>query len=354
MRRIALDSVIPGQKLAKTIFSSDGMVLLETGIELTIQHISRLQLFGVKELYIEDAFSEGIICTETISEETRMEAKNLVRKIMSTSANSLDSQYIFVEKYVNLIIDQLLLKDDIIINLNEIRIVDDYTFEHSVNVCVLSLTMGVSLGYTKDDLIELGIGAILHDIGKLKIPDNILKKPSQLSRDEFTIIQNHALYGYEILSRCKNITQRSAEVALYHHERADGSGYPNRLLLKEIPEFARITAVADVFDALSSDRVYRNKLSTRAVVDYMLSIAGKNFDEKVISNFIKLIEIFPVGSIVLLCNGEKAIVLSANKNNPVKPKVRIVKDKNGLLLINYFERDLALDSNLYILQTCEL
>lgn len=354
MRRITLESVVPGQKLAKTIFSSDGMVLLETGIELSVQHISRLRLFGVKELYIEDACSAGINCTETVSEETRVEAKNLVRKIMSTNGTSLESQFVYVEKYVNLIIEQLLHKEEIIINLNEIRIVDDYTFEHSVNVCVLSLIMGISLGYEQNDLFELGIGAILHDIGKLKVPDNILKKPSQLTADEFTVIQNHAYYGYEILSLCKNISERSAEVALYHHERADGSGYPNNLKLKDIPEFARITAVADVFDALSSDRVYRNKLSIRAVVEYMTSIAVKNFDENVMRNFIRFIEIFPVGSIVLLCNGEKAIVLTTNKTNPTKPKVRIVKDKEGVLLLNYFERDLSSESNLYVLQNCEL
>ena len=174
------------------------------------------------------------------SEKTRKEVKIITKKIMNWDSNSIDENYKKVEQYVNSIIDKLINRDDIAISLNEIRNVDDYTFEHSVSVCVFSLIIGMNFGYSDTDLLELGIGAILHDIGKLKIPDSILKKPFNLSPEEFALIQMHTSLGYEILSKSKNISQRAAEVALYHHERIDGSGYPKKLLLLDIPKLQEL------------------------------------------------------------------------------------------------------------------
>jgi len=291
MRRVALKSIIPGQRLAKTVYSKKGNMLLEAGIELSNQHIAKLEFFNIEELFIEYIDSEENDCPSPISGDTREEAKVLIRKIMNSNAVNLDSEYIKVEYYVNSIIDQLLFRQDIVISLNEIRNVDDYTFEHSVSVCIFSLIIGISLEYSDTDLFELGVGALLHDIGKLKIPDSILKKPSNLTPEEFSFIKMHSYFGYEILSKSSNISKKSAEVALYHHERIDGSGYPNKLSSLDIPEFARITAVADVFDALTSDRVYRNKLGINEVVEYMTSSNMNLFDQKMLKCFMKFIRV---------------------------------------------------------------
>lgn len=354
MIRVSIESVLSGQKLAKTVYSPDGKLLLEKGVFLSETHVNKLKLYNVEELFVEecDFFQEDF--DDSISVETRTESKNLIHRIMESSAANLDSEYILIKRYVSLIIDQLLDKKDILLNLNQIRKADDYTFEHSVSVCIYSLIIGISIGYSEDELLELGIGAVLHDIGKLKIPDYILKKPSQLTDNEFFLIKDHTIYGYEILSSCESISKRSAEIALYHHERVDGSGYPHHVSISDIPEYARVVAIADVFDALTSDRVYRGKLGPKDVVEYMTSREINHFDSKMLDIFLKFVILYPVGSSVVLNSGEMGIVLSVNKSYPTKPIVRLVKDISGNKLPTFIERDLSADDQLYITGTCIL
>ena len=354
MRRVSIESVHSEQKLAKTVYSLEGKILLEKGVFLSLKQVNKLKEYSVEELYVEDEYSCGIYCDDIISSETRIESKRLIYRIMESNASNLDTQYVVIRSYVNSIIDQLLERKEILINLNEIRTADDYTFEHSVSVCIYSLIIGISLGYSDDDLLELGIGAILHDIGKLKIPNKILKKPSQLTKNEFFLIKNHTIYGYEILSNSDNISKRSAEIALYHHERVDGSGYPNNRSLNDIPEFARVAAIADVFDALTSDRVYRGKLGPKDVIEYMTSKEINHFDQEMLDIFIRFIILYPVGSPVLLNSGEKAIVLAVNKNYPTKPIVRVLKDTSGNKLPTFVEKDLSNEEKLYVTGTCNI
>jgi HD-GYP domain len=354
MKRVSIESVVSGQRLAKTVYSSDRKILLEMGIILSDIHINKLKLYDIEELSVEDCNPYDEDYKDNISMETRTESKKLIHKIMESDASNLDSEYAIIKSYVNNIIDQLLDKKDILVNLNHIREADDYTFEHSVSVCIYSLIIGISIGYSEEELLELGIGAILHDIGKLKIPDYILKKPSQLTDNEFYLIKNHTIYGYEILSSCENISKRSAEIALYHHERVDGSGYPHHMSVSEIPEFARIAAIADVFDALTSDRVYRGRLGPKDVIEYMTSSEINHFDCKMLDVFIKFVILYPVGSSVVLNSGEKGIVLAVNKNYPTKPIIRLVKDISGNKLPVFEVRDLSSDERLYVTGTCDL
>jgi HD-GYP domain-containing protein (c-di-GMP phosphodiesterase class II) len=142
----------------------------------------------------------------------------------------------------------------------------------------------------------LGVGALLHDIGKLKIPEEILKKPSQLTVEEFEEIKKHTTYGYEILKNFENISMESAFIALGHHERFDGSGYPLQLRGENIYQFARIVAVADVYDALTSDRVYRKKLKPHESVEYITSLGTDHFDKEIVDNFIKHIAVYQLGT----------------------------------------------------------
>lgn len=354
MIRVSIETVLSGEKLAKTVYSSDGKILLEKGIILSETHLNKLKLFNIQELFIEDNEFSDEDSDDSVSMETRTESVKLIHRIMESNATNLDSEYVIIKSYVNKIIGQLLDRKDILVNLNHIREADDYTFEHSVSVCIYSLIIGINLGYSEDELFELGIGAILHDIGKLKIPDYILKKPSQLTDNEFYLIKSHTIYGYEILSSCEGISKKSAEIALYHHERIDGSGYPNRVNISDIPEFARITAIADVFDALTSDRVYRGKLGPKEVVEYMTSNEINHFDDKMLDVFIKFIILYPVGSSVVLNTGEKGIVLAVNRNYPTKPIVRLLKDTTGNKLQSFIERDLSVEDKLYITGTCVL
>lgn len=340
MRRINLDQIQAGAILAKTIMTLESKVLLTSGMELNDEYIKRLQLNGIAEVFIEDEISRDIHVPEFIREEIVTEAKQLVREMMVNTSikTSIDGQKVM--EVVDKIISGILANGDIIVNLSDIRSVDDYTFSHSVNVCIYSLVIGIGLGYSGDKLRELGVGSMLHDIGKVKIPQQILKKPGRLTTDEFDEIKRHTYYGYEILKDTNGISMTASFIALGHHERSDGSGYPYHLKNDNIHKAARIVAVSDVYDALTSDRVYRKKLMHHEVVDYITSLAAHHFDQEIVDTFIRYVAYFPVGTAIILNTGEKGLVSKYNKYFPTRPVVRIVMDEEGKMLPRHKEIDL--------------
>lgn len=354
MRKVDIDSIPVGVKLARTIFSSDGGVLLSHGVELRPNFVVQLKNRGITEVYLEDKISSGIEVHDVVKEETRSEAVFLVKKLMTgfNFSNTIDVED--VKALVSKIVNELLLSDDILYNLTEIKTVDDYTFEHSVNVCILSLITGIGLGFDVGMLRELGIGAILHDIGKLCIPSEILKKPSELTVDEFEEIKKHTVLGYELLKKSGKLNLISSHIAYGHHERYDGSGYPLQLKKDSIQVYARIVAVADVYDALTSDRVYRKKLRPNEVYEYITSLGVHHFDPEVVDSFVRYVTIYPVGTGVLLNTKERAIVVQANRQMPTRPLIRIVYDEMMKRKAVPREIDLSVTPDIFIVNSCEL
>jgi len=352
MRRVKVDSVPEGARLARTVFSSDGGVLLMQGVELRDSYLELLRKRGIYEIYLNDDLSEGIEVHDVVNENTRNEAVVLVRDIMTGYSFSDAIDVGHVKTIVGRIVDELLSNDDILYNLTEIKTVDDYTFKHSVSVCILSIITGIGLGFDTAQLRELGLGAILHDIGKLCIPREILKKPSQLTVTEFEEIKKHTILGYELLKKSGQLNLISSYIALGHHERYDGSGYPYRLKSEEIQIYARIVAVADVYDALTSDRVYRKKLKPHEVYEYITSMGLHHFDPVVVENFVRFVTVYPEGSGVLLNTRERAIVVKHNRKMPTKPLVRIVYDEDMKRISR--EIDLSQETGIFIVDTCEV
>ena len=352
MRRVKVDSVPEGARLARTVFSSDGGVLLMQGVELRDSYLELLRKRGIYEIYLNDDLSEGIEVHDVVNENTRNEAVAVVRDIMAgySFSDVIDVEH--VKTVVNRIVDELLSNDDILYNLTEIKTVDDYTFKHSVSVCILSIITGIGLGFDTAQLRELGLGAILHDIGKLCIPREILKKPSQLTVEEFEEIKKHTILGYELLKKSGQLNLVSSYIALGHHERYDGSGYPYRLKSEEIQIYARIVAVADVYDALTSDRVYRKKLKPHEVYEYITSMGLHHFDPVVVENFVRFVTVYPEGSGVLLNTRERAIVVKHNRKMPTRPLVRVVYDED--MKRSSKEIDLSQESGIFIVDTCEV
>ena len=352
MRRVKVDSVPEGARLARTVFSSDGGVLLMQGVELRDCYLELLRKRGIYEIYLDDDLSEGIEVHDVVNENTRNEAVAVVRDIMAgySFSDVIDVEH--VKTVVNRIVDELLSNDDILYNLTEIKTVDDYTFKHSVSVCILSIITGIGLGFDTAQLRELGLGAILHDIGKLCIPREILKKPSQLTVEEFEEIKKHTILGYELLKKSGQLNRVSSYIALGHHERYDGSGYPYRLKSEEIQIYARIVAVADVYDALTSDRVYRKKLKPHEVYEYITSMGLHHFDPVVVENFVRFVTVYPEGSGVLLNTRERAIVVKHNRKMPTRPLVRVVYDED--MKRSSKEIDLSQESGIFIVDTCEV
>ncbi|HPW41973.1 MAG TPA: HD-GYP domain-containing protein, partial [Bacillota bacterium] len=202
--------------------------------------------------------------------------------------------------------------------------------------------------YDEEKLRELGMGAMLHDIGKTRIPHEILNKPESLTKEEFELVKKHTSYGYELLKRSDVLSTYASYIALTHHERHDGEGYPLGLRGEEIHEFARIVSVADVFDAITSDRVYKKRINVNEAVEYLIGMGDHQFDYNIVRSFIEHITIYPPGTCVLLNSGEKAIVVDVNKKYPNRPIVRILADGEGQIPTVPVEIDLTKNNALLI------
>lgn len=224
----------------------------------------------------------------------------------------------------------------------QIKNKDDYTAEHSVRVGIMSIALGQELGLMEKELEDLGMGGMLHDVGKINIPIEILNKEGSLTKEEYEIIKTHAEHGRQLLMSKSDAPPSTVDVAYNHHEQMNGNGYPRGVSADKIPYYAKVVGVVDAFDAITSDRVYSDARSTLEALRILYDCRGAQFDEEVVRAFIRLIGIYPPGHIVELTNGEAGIILSCQKNNKLRPKVIIVRDANKKLCTERVV-DLSLD-----------
>lgn len=327
MRRIRINELNSGMIVARTIADSEGRILLRAGVQLDEKYIDKLRSLDLRSIYIHDAFN-GVQVHDVINEETRQQTIKVVKDNFLRLENQHKLNIRVVKAMVDQIIEELLTDLNVLVNLNDIRTFDDYTFGHSVNVAVLSIMTGITLGYNDRQLKELGVGAILHDIGKTRIDKSILSKPGDLSKDEFNEVKRHTNYGFEILRQYPDVSLLSAHIAFQHHERWDGNGYPRGLTRDDIIDYARIVAVCDVYDALLADRPYRNSYTVNQALTVLKRMGGIYLDPHCVDALISNIAVYPIGTIVELNTGEVGIVVDVNKEAPTRPIVRLLFDQN--------------------------
>lgn len=347
MRLASIESVQPEVFLAKTIYDSMGRVLLAKGTCLTSGYIKRLMELEYRSIYIEDEISESIDIKDVIPDEARQQVSQITRETLINAKKGSPIQERHIKRAVDDIIDELLNNRDAVVHLTEIRSMQDYAFKHSVNVCVLSVLTGLSMGYHQLKLKQLGIGALLHDVGLAKLPEAIIGRDI-LTDQDLKLYHKHCEYGWEVLKKTDNIGIVAAHVALQHHERYDGSGYPRGLSDKGIIEFARIVCIADVYDTLASDHPQRKRMLPHEVIELIKLKQGTDFDPGIVSHFISIIAPFPAGSIVLLNTGFKAIVVSVPKTNPTRPIVRLLYDDSGQKIERIKYMDLMLQPAIFV------
>lgn len=349
MRRVSMRFLKPGMIVARSVYDSSGRLLLARGVALTENFIRRLSEMGIGSLYVEDGiFDAAVDRCETVSQSTRMESVKLLKETYRSVEGKRHINTLSVRNAVEGLIDEVLGNYGTLLNFYEIRTYDDYTFNHSVDVCILSILTGITLGYNRLQLRELATGALLHDIGKVEVSKEVLNKPGSLLPDEMEEIRQHPARGFDILRRHYDIPLLSAHVALQHHERLDGSGYPRRISGDEIHEYARIVMIADVFDALSSDRPYRPACPVAKALDFIKSEVGKSFEEDYVAALISNISPFPAGTVVLLTTGEIAQVVRTAKSAPERPVVKIFFDREKRRLASPIEVDLSAEPSLAI------
>ncbi|GKU83203.1 HD-GYP domain-containing protein [Niallia sp. NCCP-28] len=358
MRLIGTKYINEGVKLAKPIINDQGLVLINSGIELDSNRIKRLMELGISYLYIEDERTNDIYPNPAISEKLKKAAMQTIEKKFNEIKNAVTiKKPIMMEKAVstfkNLIgnvLDELQTNKELFSLMSEVFLYDNYIFSHSLNVTIYSLALGIELKLSRKELEVLGLGAILHDVGKMNIPLDILMKPQKLTQEEYEIIKQHAEAGFQMLRKVHTMPLLVAHCAYQHHERLNGSGYPRGITGDTIHLYGKIIAVADVFDAITSNRVYRQAMLPHEALEILYTGIDTLYDAKIVQAFKKSIVLYPTGLGVTLSNGEKGIVCRQNKGLNERPIIRIL-ERNGLKVVPY---ELDLKVNLAITITgCE-
>nr|WP_275983447.1 HD-GYP domain-containing protein [Paenibacillus hamazuiensis] len=324
-------------RLGKSIYNEDGLVLLNRHAELTQNLIIRLQQLGVDFVYIEDAVTEDVRIEDPLSDETRMRALAEIRAQFKASmeggGRSKFSKGPVLGKVfgnvMKMILEDLSSRQGALLMLMNVNVLNNYVFQHSLNVCVYSTMLGMVSGYSKEDLTTLGIGSLLHDIGKTKIDLKLLQKPGKLTPEEYKEIQKHTEFGFRMLKDEPNIPLLAAHCAFQHHEREDGSGYPRGIKGNEIHEYAKWIAVADSYDAMTTHRAHRLAMLPHQAMEILFAGVGKLYEQKKVALFRDNVAIYPLGVSVTLNTGEKGFVVRINSAVPQRPVVRVLVDPDG-------------------------
>lgn len=341
MRKIPIAYALEGMFLGRTIIDSEGHIMLRAGVCLDEYYIKRLYEIGVNYVYIVDPDFEDIDNEDIISEETRITTVKLVKKSFNNLQQDRKLNTVALRKVVNNILDEILDNNNVLITITDIATLDNVIFYHLVSVCTLSIMTGITLGYNESRLKELGVGALLHDIGKSKIDPEIVKRVGNLSEEEYTELCRHPELGFQIIRQYNDISLLSAHIAYQHHERWDGKGYPRCLAGNEIHEYARIIAVANTYDNLMTDRPNRPPYQVNQAIKLLKHMSGIYFEPRIVTAVVANIATYPVGSFIKLNTGEIGIVSKNNPDNPQRPVIRIVVDSHMRRVKQPYEIDLS-------------
>jgi putative nucleotidyltransferase with HDIG domain len=246
-----------------------------------------------------------------------------------------------VEPLVEKMVDSIFRNQDALLPLLRLKNHDDYTFKHSVSVCALLVSFARGLGLERAIIKEVAIGGLLHDVGKAKVPDEILNKPAKLTEAEFSKMKNHVVQSILILQNTPGISQIALDVAGQHHERYDGTGYPNKLKGAEISLYGRMGAIVDVYDAISSNRVYHKGMAPTAALGRLLEWSKYHFDPELVRAYVKSIGIYPTGSLVRLESGRLGVVREQHADKMMQPRVLVMYHAEQRYYLPPEEIDLA-------------
>jgi HD-GYP domain-containing protein (c-di-GMP phosphodiesterase class II) len=237
---------------------------------------------------------------------------------------------------IHSLVDQILSDETYLLELTALKQFDDYTFVHSVDVSIYAITVGLRMGFTRPMLAELGFAAMFHDIGKTKIPVDLLNKPSGLQSADWELMHEHPVIGAKLIGKSMSLdryTARAILVAFEHHKNLDGTGYPYVNRTEKVNLYSRIVAICDFFDAITSGRKYqKNKIRFDEAVAEMLKHSGTKFDQLLLKIFVNVMGVYPTGTLLLLDTDELAIVVSNNPEYISRPRVRLIANKDGPLI----------------------
>lgn len=357
MKRVRINDLRPGMVTAEDVLNYNDQLVLPKGLELTTQSIERLETFAIMSIRIDDSIPEpeptDVAHDESpYSERVKasQEFKEFKAKFDAQLAGFKDNMNDIVQKGAPIDIDQtlkdtlsLLSSSDGHINvfdmLQNMRQYDDLTYAHCMNVALICNVLAGWLHMTPEEIELATLCGVFHDIGKLAIPDSIVKKPGKLTEDEYKIIKSHTVEGYRILQK-QNINEHIKNAALQHHERCDGAGYPMRFPGVRIDKYAKIVAIADVYDAMTASRVYRGPLCPFKVIEVFEQEGLQRYEAEFILTFLENVVMTYMGNMVRLSDGREGKIVFINKVNLSKP---MIEGKDGQFIDLSKEKNVSIE-----------
>lgn len=331
-----------GMRLDQTIVDKQGRILVARGFLLDAYTIDALMKLGVGGVYIsegepdpeEEVKEKKEVSKETLKTIEKLSVEDRARVQLTESVKKRVAegmQYLYsntgsdnfmdaTNDITNDLMKSITDNDAVAIDISALKVSDEYTFKHSVDVATMAMVVAKQHGMSQKDIHEIGIAGILHDMGKSKIPNEVLNKPGRLTDEEFTIMKNHPVYGYNILKGKPDLSNEILLGVLQHHEKMNGNGYPMGVNSSKISRFARIISVVDVYDALVTERPYKKAFSQRDAVEMLMAMTA-DMDVNAMRSFMRSVILYPVGSTVQLSTGEEARVVENNVEYLLRPKV---------------------------------
>ncbi len=329
-----------GMVIDQAIIDRSGRILIARKTVLDAFLIDALQKMRITGIYIregeEDPEIEGDIEVSPevqmtidklmVEDRSKVKLSESVKKRVSEGIKFLyndTSTPDFINTAANVtnnLVNSIMENEAVAINIDTLKFSDEYTFQHSVDVATISMLIAKNSNMSEREIQKIGMAGLLHDMGKSKIPNEILNKAGKLTEEEFAIMKNHSLYGYQILKEKGGIPQEVLMGVLQHHEKLNGRGYPMGVEADKIFPYAKILAIADIYDALVTERPYKKAFSQQDAIEMIMAMTDE-LDITFMRNFLGIVILYPVNSIVKLSNGEKAKVLKNNPQYPLRPKV---------------------------------
>jgi len=349
MSFVPVSGSLEGRVLASDLFTKNGILLLPKGTEITATHVHILQKQRIWEVEVLDVWTEGTgekissQLAEMAADETSvavyMEALDKTREMfdrfqLGDKPSLEEFSAIFSEA------GHAMKQKGLFRSLYFLEGADSYTYRHSLNVGILSSLIATLLKWDEERVSFMGTAGFLHDLGKMRVPKEILLKPGKLNEEEFSIMRQHTVYGYEMIRTMEGGSEELALCALLHHERLDGSGYPQQRKEDDIPIECQVLAVADMFDAICSDRVYKGRTSPFEAAQHLWKEACEGtLNIEIVAQFVRYIALLYVGSKARLSSGEEVEVILINQDEPMRPLVR----RSGEFLDLRLERKLTIE-----------
>ena len=332
MRLKSLEKAEIGDILGKPVYDDKCQLLLAKDVKLSHTYIDRLKKANIQCIYIDDELSEGLESETLVPDELKIRSVSAVKNVFKDlserkggnyNIKSIDTIKNVVDEMMKIIYDN----PSTLYQMTELMGTDMYTYNHSAEVAVLSMLVAKSMKLSDTFIQKIGVGAMLHDLGKMQIPGEILNKVATLEPEEERLVKEHVQFGYDMLKDNDFISPISRQIVLLHHEKLNGSGYPYRLSGEQIPIHVRIVTMCDIFNAISSNRAYKSRLNADEALEIIRTEAVYELDRDIYYHLLKVVNIYPVGTIVQLSNGEFGIVIKENHEAQTRPVIQIIRDK---------------------------